>query len=141
MSSFWSPPSSSALTRQCGPFVDIEHSAFNDTSAENLPDPVGLFDNAFNGIVRAALGDTSTKLVLVPSLLDFNAHIAFPQPPFSRQILETEIKSKLSPEPTLLSNPSSFCLNELIVGVCNADVVMNLSAVEIAKSSSSRLAR
>ena len=63
----------------------------------------------------------NTKLVIVPSAREVNHIYPLPQPAYSTE--------KLMPhgfEPTLLGNPQTFRINDITVGVLNADIVKDL---------------
>ena len=63
-----------------------------------------------------------TKLVVVPSAREIHHINPLPQPAYS----QSQFPSSM--EPVLLGNPQMFRINDVTVGVVNADVVKDLCA-------------
>lgn len=63
----------------------------------------------------------TTKLVIVPSAREVNHIYPLPQPAYSTENLFPQ-----GFEPTLIGNPQTFRINDITVGVLNADIVKDL---------------
>lgn len=89
------------------------------------------------------------KVVLIPSLNDIHHDFVYPQPPFRLAGVDDKKEGHNFDVPdaadvVLLSNPATFCINEVTVGVNASDILMHLGPEEISrvgKVSGGRLAR
>lgn len=113
-----------------GPFLDITNKAVESGSVE-LPNvatnqqPKNL-DELFRSLVTPILRkfDSNIQVVLLPSLKDSaSKHTSYPQSSLDRKRLGLPKNFKCFP------NPSSFSINEIVVGASNADVFKDLKDI------------
>ncbi|KAK6456746.1 DNA polymerase alpha-primase complex B subunit [Scheffersomyces xylosifermentans] len=111
-----------------GPFVDITNAAVESGEIE-LPDekqtPRNL-DEVFKKTISPILKkiDPRIQVVLIPSLKDASIkHCSYPQDVFDRK------KFGLPKNVRVVPNPSSFSVNEVLIGSSNLDVFKDLKDV------------
>lgn len=113
-----------------GPFLDITNKAVESGSVE-LPNvatnqqPKNL-DELFRALVTPILRkfDSNIQVVLLPSFKDSaSKHTSYPQSSLDRKRLGLPKNFKSFP------NPSSFSINEIVVGASNADVFKDLKDI------------
>lgn len=119
-----------------GPFLDITNNAVESGNVE-LPNvaanhqPKNL-DELFKAVVTPILKkfNASIQVVLLPSLKDSaSKHTSYPQSSLGRKRLGLPKNFKCFP------NPSSFSINEILVGASNADVFKDLKDIYQSKVS------
>ncbi|KJE90464.1 hypothetical protein CAOG_01774 [Capsaspora owczarzaki ATCC 30864] len=121
-----------------GPFVDEQHPGV----------AAGELDVTFEDLFREAVNDTVHKLlnsysglhiVIVPSLRDVVHDKIMPQPPFPEELVQPHERLMLC------SNPGTFVINEVTIGIITSDILFHLSSEETARAragdTSDRLAR
>jgi DNA polymerase alpha subunit B len=127
-----------------GPFVDAEHPTSRSGVAEVRDDAGKVADRlTFRGVwdfVLANLGLylqqeglARLEVVLMPSAQDVNAAAAFPQWPMQREDFATALESGALPEEvlrriTVLPNPATFVVGDLVFGASSVDTVFHLAA-------------
>ncbi|KAI9816776.1 MAG: DNA-directed DNA polymerase alpha subunit pol12 [Pycnora praestabilis] len=120
-----------------GPFLDIEHpllaSGDFDLPSDSMIDPdVATIASVFRALVSAPLrrlteNVPSITIVLIPSVRDaISKHVSWPQESFTKK---TELG--LPKQVKLLTNPSTFSLNEIIIGISAQDVLYELRKEEV----------
>jgi hypothetical protein len=137
----------------CGPFADHSHRLLDPVasgaqgggSTGDVPDSLELVRRVFRDHVVSGLqsiGDV--KCVIIPSLLDLHCPCVFPQPPFEVEVIlpgADNLYSNTESLPTLSSNPCTFRLNEIVISVSTADILLHLSGSETSRLTSDRLSR
>jgi len=127
-----------------GPFVDAEHPQSRSGTAEVRDDNGKVADRlTFRGLwdfVLANLGlylgheaAARVEVVLMPSAQDVNASAAFPQWPLQREDFASAVREGILPEEvlqriTVLSNPATFVVGDLVFGAASVDTVFHLAA-------------
>ncbi|ODV77508.1 DNA polymerase alpha, subunit B [Suhomyces tanzawaensis NRRL Y-17324] len=111
-----------------GPFLDMNNQAVSSGEI-NLPDekqqPQTL-DEVFKKLITPILKriNPKTQVILIPSLSDTCIkHCSYPQDAFDRKALGLPKNFKVFP------NPSSFSINEVLVGCSNLDIFGDLRDV------------
>ncbi|RUS20276.1 DNA polymerase alpha/epsilon subunit B-domain-containing protein, partial [Endogone sp. FLAS-F59071] len=112
---------------QLGPFVDIDHPLIKlgdiDCSLESLFQT--QISMRLQRLDRACPG---TTVILIPHVRDAcHDHAAFPQPPL--KIPDLHIPKGV----TLVSNPCQLRVNECVVAVSSADVLLEIGSQELAR--------
>ncbi|CAK7896493.1 DNA polymerase alpha subunit B [[Candida] anglica] len=107
-----------------GPFVDITNSAIVKGISD---DPtIRTLDDVFKKYVVPIIKKINPRIsvVMIPSLKDVSTkHCSFPQDTFPRKLYGLPKNVKVFP------NPSSFFVNEMLIGCCNQDVFKDLKDV------------
>ena len=111
-----------------GPFVDAEHPLIR--SGQCTKTPQELFDQLVMRLKRCFNG-TSTHVIMVPSVRDIHHAFVFPQPTLSSEYGWANLH--------FAANPATFAINEVVFGVCTMDILMHLTAEEIARFVCSKL--
>ena len=127
-----------------GPFVDAEHPMTRSGVAE-VRDEAGKVANRLTfrevwAFVLANLGLflqeealARVEVVLMPSVQDVNAEAAFPQWPLQRSDFAPALDNGTLPDEvlrriTVLPNPASFVVGDLVFGATSADTVFHLTS-------------
>ncbi|TMW63425.1 hypothetical protein Poli38472_002366 [Pythium oligandrum] len=119
-----------------GPFIDTTHASFRDGLVEFDGMMLG-FEDIFLFKVMAALDSIleqhkTLQVVMVPSVRDAHHQYVYPQPPFNKK---KACEALGSPEHAkrvhMMSNPCTFAINDVVVGVSALDIVMHLSSNEL----------
>ncbi|XP_064622329.1 DNA polymerase alpha subunit B-like [Lineus longissimus] len=123
-----------------GPFVDIKQFEDNEyLKPENdLTDMTyeQLFHQQIYQIIQAT-ESLQTELIFVPSSRDVHHNYIYPQPPF-------DIKGLNEERVHFLSDPCTFSVNNISIGLTSTDAIMHVGGEEISfypPGSSDRLAR
>ncbi|CAH9077656.1 unnamed protein product [Cuscuta epithymum] len=111
-----------------GPFIDSDHPEIMKGTTHKT------FDEIYQDEIVGRLKDyveymgSSAQVILVPSIRDAHHDFVFPQPAFDINIADSmhQIHS--------ISNPGTFCANEVKVGCCTVDILKQLSAEEISRN-------
>ncbi|GAX74279.1 hypothetical protein CEUSTIGMA_g1728.t1 [Chlamydomonas eustigma] len=108
-----------------GPFVDVEHPRIKDGTLDVL------FEQLFQQQVLSKLHEwqqlsenKKRHVLLMPSTRDAHSHPVFPQPPFMLPSDSNKVRS--------IQSPTCFVSEGLTVAACSQDVLLHLSAGEIA---------
>jgi len=120
-----------------GPFMDVNNQdiksgdiCFSDPKSGST---VFMdFDDLFTQIMTYiktffTQNKLTTKLVIVPSAREINHLHPLPQPAYAANLMPKDF------EVTLLGNPQTFRVNDITVGVLNADIVKDLCLSMVAK--------
>eukprot|EP00041_Stephanoeca_diplocostata_P010570 m.168423 g.168423 ORF g.168423 m.168423 type:complete len:663 (+) comp18206_c0_seq5:180-2168(+) len=112
-----------------GPFVDEEHPMVKGGDMRETFEE--KFEEVVNRVGAVVIEETSTtELVLVPSLRDVHHDNVYPQPPF-------DLPDNMNHERLhCVSNPATFQLKEIVVGINSNDILMDLSKQEISRGQS-----
>ena len=86
----------------------------------------GLFDQIMNYIHTKLGADHSTKIMIVPSSNEISHMHPLPQPPLSEKHFMNTKMRKDNNMPILTSNPATFNLNDISVGIINTDVIKDM---------------
>lgn len=111
-----------------GPFIDSEHPEIKKGTVNRT------FDEIFHHDILGRLQDyveymgSATRVILVPSIRDANHDFVFPQPAFD--IPPPDLKHQI----TSLTNPGTFCANEVKIAYCSVDIIKQLSGEEISRN-------
>ncbi|KAI3405858.2 GPI8 [Candida oxycetoniae] len=116
-----------------GPFIDLTNKVVEDGDFSFGKDqhhyqqqqPRNL-DEVFTQLITPILKkiDSKMQIILIPSLKDSCvSHCSYPQGPFDRRKFQIPKNVKTFP------NPSSFALNEILIGSSNLDVFKDLKDV------------
>jgi len=113
-----------------GPFIDITNDAISKGDIEvpeNKPQPKTLdelFKNVFSPILKTI--DSRIQVILIPTVKDTSVKsCSYPQDAFERKKFGLPKNVKIFP------NPSSFSLNEILIGNSNLDIYKDL--IEVSK--------
>lgn len=110
-----------------GPFIDYAHAKVLDGSIEDcVGNNVKTLDDVFNVLVSPILKkiDPAVQVILIPSTNDaVSKHPSYPQDSFERKQIQLPKNFKC------FSNPSTFQLNECLIGVSNNDIFKDLKDV------------
>lgn len=109
-----------------GPFISADHAAV--ALSTELPEEI--FAKHFSTRIGELVGKFAVSIVLVPSTGDLlNVHSAYPQPGFDK---EEAVEWGLPKQRVrCLPNPSTFYINELVVGATTADSLGDIKAEEM----------
>ncbi|GAC71906.1 DNA polymerase alpha-primase complex, polymerase-associated subunit B [Moesziomyces antarcticus T-34] len=109
-----------------GPFVSADHPAV----ALSTEMPEEIFAKHFSTRIGELVGKYAVSVVLVPSTGDLlNVHSAYPQPGFDK---DEAVQWGLPKQRVrCLPNPSTFYINELVVGATTADSLGDIKAEEM----------
>lgn len=118
-----------------GPFIDMENNSVisGDIELPNEKHQPKSLDELFKKLVTPILRKINSRIqvILVPSLRDSTVkHVSYPQDSFDRKIFGLPKNVKIFP------NPSSFFLNEVLIGGSNLDVFKDLRDVYKASQNS-----
>ncbi|XP_031125202.1 DNA polymerase alpha subunit B [Ipomoea triloba] len=111
-----------------GPFIDSDHPEIKKATVHKT------FDEIFQEEIVGRLKDyveymgSSAQVILVPSIRDAHHDFVFPQPAFDIQASDTILQINS------ISNPGTFCANEVKVACCTVDILKHLSAEEISRN-------
>jgi DNA polymerase alpha subunit B len=118
-----------------GPFLDVEHPLvasgnFHPPDTKGL-EPDATMSSLFRHTISAPLqrlcaANPNITLVLIPSVRDVvSKHVSWPQEQLQRKDLGLPKQVKM------MTNPCTFWLNEVVVGVSSQDVVGELRREEV----------
>ncbi|KAI5951951.1 POL12 [Candida jiufengensis] len=111
-----------------GPFIDLTNKEVEQGEFTSLPkdqQPRNL-DDVFKIIITPLLKkiDSKIQVILLPSLKDScSDHCSYPQDSFDRKKFQLPKNIKVFP------NPSSFAINEMLIGSSNLDIFKDLKEV------------
>ncbi|XP_051122291.1 uncharacterized protein LOC127245449 [Andrographis paniculata] len=111
-----------------GPFIDSDHPELRKGTVNQT------FDEIFRLEILGKLQDyveymgPTVRVILIPSIKDANHDFVFPQPAFD--IHPADYNHQIHS----ISNPGTFCGNEVKVACCTVDVLKQLSAEEISRN-------
>ncbi|KAI5960587.1 POL12 [Candida pseudojiufengensis] len=111
-----------------GPFIDLTNKEVEEGDFPSLPkdqQPRNL-DDVFRMLITPILKkiDSKIQVIILPSLKDSSAnHCSYPQDSFDRKKLQLPKNVKCFP------NPSSFAVNEMLIGSSNLDIFKDLKEV------------
>lgn len=118
-----------------GPFLDVEHPlvASGDFDLSNIKtlDPDANMATLFRNMITAPLqrlcsSNPNITIVMIPSVRDaVSKHISWPQEQLPKKDLGLPKQVKM------MTNPSTFWLNEVVVGVSSQDVLWELRREEV----------
>jgi DNA polymerase alpha subunit B len=118
-----------------GPFLDVEHPliAAGDFDLPEVkgPDKDATMSALFRQSITAPLqrlcnANPNITIVLIPSVRDaVSKHVSWPQEPLQRRELGLPKQVKL------MTNPCTFWLNEVVVGVSSQDILAELRREEV----------
>ncbi|KAF2087912.1 DNA polymerase alpha/primase associated subunit [Saccharata proteae CBS 121410] len=112
-----------------GPFLDTEHPSiingdFDDIPASAIPNPdkatlVDVFRYYISGPISQLVSQhPSITIILQPSVRDaINKHVSYPQDRLKRQ------QFGLPKQVTIVTNPVTISINEIVVGISSLDVL------------------
>ena len=109
-----------------GPFLDLTNSAVANGEITIPKSSPSSLDQVFKTIISPILNKISSSIhvIMIPSVKDAAiSHSSYPQDSFDRKKLGLAKHIKMFP------NPSSFCINEMIVSCSNLDVYKDLKEV------------
>lgn len=115
-----------------GPFVDITHPKIMDGTLviSGVPKQPRTLDDVFRTVVTPILRKINSKIqvILIPSTKDASIkHAAYPQDSFNKKVLQLPKNFKCFP------NPSSFQVNDILVGVSHNDIFKDLKDINRGK--------
>ncbi|RKO98129.1 hypothetical protein CXG81DRAFT_4600, partial [Caulochytrium protostelioides] len=120
-----------------GPFVDAKHPLV--AQGQVHVDLDTLFREQIGArLTRLLAAKPGMKLVLVPSVRDACTEwCVFPQPPLASVLKRSRAAQRraelgIPPEAALFPNPVQFTINDALIAVSNNDILMHLSAEELA---------
>jgi DNA polymerase alpha subunit B len=122
-----SPPDAVILL---GPFVPENHPMVRDADMDMTY--AELFDQIITDISNVVVGELkNTELVLIPSLSDVHHDRVYPQPPY-------QLNDELSQHEKIhtFSNPATFTIKEVTIGVTTSDVLFDLTKQETSRGQS-----
>jgi DNA polymerase alpha subunit B len=124
-----------------GPFVDSNHPqvAAGEMTVEYEGEMVECtFEDTFAMKVKAQIEKLlvtleseehcSPKVVMIPSLQDVHQPFVFPQPP-----MEYDFDVPQAQDVVFMSNPATFCVNEVTIGVNTSDILFHMGTEEISR--------
>jgi DNA polymerase alpha subunit B len=124
-----------------GPFVDANHPqvAAGEMTVEYEGEMVECtFEDTFAMKVKSQIekmlvaleseDHSSPKVVMIPSLQDVHQPFVFPQPP-----MEYDFDVPQAQDVVFMSNPATFCVNEVTVGVNTSDILFHMGTEEISR--------
>ena len=113
-----------------GPFVDANHEQVQDgilsykdpnTKEIEFIDFQELFKLLFEFIHRQMeKAQTKTRLVVIPSAREMSLMSPLPLLPYEKSLFPKELNA------TLVGNPQIFSINDINIGVINADIVKDM---------------
>jgi DNA polymerase alpha subunit B len=123
-----------------GPFLDVEHPLIASGDFD-LPEAKGLDEDAtmatlFRTMISGPLQrlcnvNPNITVVLIPSVRDaVSRHVSWPQEQLSRKELG------LPKQVRMMTNPCTFWLNEVVIGVSTQDILGELRREEVAGGAS-----
>jgi len=113
-----------------GPFVPEDHPMVKDCDLDITYEE--LFEQVIGQIADVVVGELkSAELILVPSLKDVSHDRVYPQPPF-------QLPEELAENPRIhtMSNPATFTIKEITVGLTTSDVLFDLTKAETSRGQS-----
>jgi DNA polymerase alpha subunit B len=135
----------------CGPFADASHRLLDPSAMGSAggfsngdpPDSLELVRRIMREHVIAGLkGSGGVQCVIVPSLSDLHSTCVYPQPSFDAEVILPGPDGHHSERlPLLLSNPCTFRLNEIVISISTADILVHLSGNEASRLTGDRLSR
>ncbi|RAL53350.1 unnamed protein product [Cuscuta campestris] len=111
-----------------GPFIDSDHPEIKKANMHKT------FDEMYQDEIVGRLKDyveymgSSVQVILVPSIRDAHHDFVFPQPAFEIPKADSILQLRS------ISNPGTFCANEVKVACCTVDILKQLSAEEISRN-------
>ncbi|XP_074650812.1 DNA polymerase alpha subunit B-like [Tubulanus polymorphus] len=102
-----------------GPFIDCKNKLVQDFTDSTYDE---MFANQIKQIVHAT-ERCNTQLIFVPSSRDVHHDFIYPQPPFLSGDDSTRVH--------MVSDPCTFSINGLIIGLTSTDVLLHLGGEEI----------
>jgi len=115
-----------------GPFIDVQHPVIKCGGPEEHTFEE-LFIERVSELLHRFLGPgVRTSVVLVPSTRDALHPFVFPQPPLSTESLE------LPSEAVCLSNPCTFRVRGVTIGISTNDILKALAAEEAPRQDSTK---
>jgi DNA polymerase alpha subunit B len=135
-----------------GPFIDCDHPevASGELSVDLGGEMCEITHKEFfmmrvqseiEKLLKDSKVEPKPKVVLIPSLNDIHHDFVYPQPPFR---FDHDFDVPDAKDVVFMSNPATFCVNEVTVGVNASDILMHLGPEEISrvgKVSGGRLGR
>ena len=137
----------------CGPFADSSHRLLDPAtlgtsggfSNGDPPDSLELIRRIVRDHIMKGLKSIGgIKCVLIPSIMDLHCPCVYPQPAFEIEVLLPGADNLYEDSellPILSSNPCSFKINEIVVSISTADILLHLSGNEASRISCDRLSR
>ena len=113
-----------------GPFVPEDHPMVKDADLDITYEE--FFEQVIGKISDVVVGELKTcELILVPSLKDVSHDRVYPQPPF-------QLAEELAENPRIhtMSNPATFTVKEVTVGLTTSDVLFDLTKAETSRGQS-----
>lgn len=113
-----------------GPLLDVTNAAVADGEVEVPGVPANQQPRDLDELLRTVVTpilkkiDSNIQVILVPSLRDAaSKHASYPQSAFDRKKLGLPKNFKCFP------NPSTFSINEVVIGASNADIFKDLKDI------------
>ncbi|KAJ3162397.1 DNA-directed DNA polymerase alpha subunit pol12 [Geranomyces michiganensis] len=124
-----------------GPFVDASHPMIEAGNVDMELDE--LFRTCISSrvarILRAKKDAGLVKVIMIPSTRDACSEwVSFPQPSLAaglneREALERRRELGIPGEVMLFPNPVQFTINEIVFACCSTDILLQMSAEELAR--------
>ncbi|KAI8594109.1 DNA polymerase alpha/epsilon subunit B-domain-containing protein [Geranomyces variabilis] len=124
-----------------GPFVDASHPMIEEGNVDMELDD--LFRTCISSrvarILRAKKDAGPVKVIMIPSTRDACSEwVSFPQPSLAaglneREALERRRQLGIPGEVMLFPNPVQFTINEIVFACCSTDILLQMSAEELAR--------